>query len=520
MTNAVSASMNISLFGGLEISAEGVPLYRVARRYKAWELFVVLLLARGKPQRREYIAGLLWPDSDEARGLDSLTQALRALKESLQEHSERVQTHGRKELSLLTDGLQVDFWDYEDCVSRQHHRDALRISEKLFLAGWTAEWVISRQNEIEAARSEMKRRLTAASPELLPTAFVPPPPAVTNLHQFANRRASYAGEEARLIGRNVAEGADLLVRARTLGVIGVGGVGKTSFAIEVAHLLEPEFEGTFFVPLESLEEVSQVWTTIAEAIGLRLSPYDTPSEVVCRTLHSRKALLVLDNCEQLGTGVEGILAQLQDSCPALHFLATSRTRLERVAQNYQIEPLPEQDATQMLVRELTKNQYTGLTSLTDPKVASQLFDLHEGIPLFIEITGRLLLRSSLAELTQEAAIPRPGADQKGSQALWRSYRLLPDSAQTLFRSCAVLAGEFDMHGLLGICAGKHSERSLYEDLRTLADAFLVRASPDHSPARYRLLSPVREFASQLLSQNPDEDALVRCRHVEYCCSRV
>jgi DNA-binding SARP family transcriptional activator len=120
MNKLPTALISVSFFGGFEIIVDGMPLPTATRRYKAWELFVFLLLARGRAVRRDYISAHLWPESDQARGLESLGKTLKALKEAFGENICPIIEHGRKELSIINVGIKVDYWDFEDNLEQNN----------------------------------------------------------------------------------------------------------------------------------------------------------------------------------------------------------------------------------------------------------------------------------------------------------------------------------------------------------------------------------------------------------------
>lgn len=76
------ASVRLDLLGGFQLSAQGgTPITLSAR--KACALLAYLALAGGKPQPRDKLAALLWPDSHAEQARTSLRQALTALRKGL-----------------------------------------------------------------------------------------------------------------------------------------------------------------------------------------------------------------------------------------------------------------------------------------------------------------------------------------------------------------------------------------------------------------------------------------------------
>ncbi len=79
---------------------------------------------------------------------------------------------------------------------------------------------------------------------------------------------------------------------------GVGGVGKTRLALEVAGQLRFP-DGVWLVELAAVEDGSQVAQTVASMLGVVDQSTRPPLDKVADHLAGRRALLVLDNCEHL-----------------------------------------------------------------------------------------------------------------------------------------------------------------------------------------------------------------------------
>jgi transcriptional regulator with XRE-family HTH domain len=129
---------------------------------------------------------------------------------------------------------------------------------------------------------------------------------------------------------------------RLLTLTGIGGVGKTRLAVEVAQasLAEGHFpDGAVFVGLAPLRDPTLFATSVLQSLGLGEADSRDPSEALRYLLRERRTLLVLDNLEHLldaATEVAGLI----ESCPELIVLATSRAPLRvRGEQEYPVPPL-------------------------------------------------------------------------------------------------------------------------------------------------------------------------------------
>jgi Mrp family chromosome partitioning ATPase len=91
------------------------------------------------------------------------------------------------------------------------------------------------------------------------------------------------------------------VKAHRLVILtGVGGVGKTRLATEVAARLADEFpDGVWFFELAAVTDPASVPDAVAAVLGITQQPEISVSESVAAGLEGRVRLLVIDNCEHV-----------------------------------------------------------------------------------------------------------------------------------------------------------------------------------------------------------------------------
>ena len=116
---------------------------------------------------------------------------------------------------------------------------------------------------------------------------------------------------------------------RLLTLIGIGGIGKTRLALEVAYQLVPVFQdGVSWVDLTAIQSLDAGLNALASAVGLQFQPgAASPEEQLLAHLEKRLLLLVLDNYEHLIGVLTPMLGRLLNRAPEVRVLITSRQAL-------------------------------------------------------------------------------------------------------------------------------------------------------------------------------------------------
>jgi len=133
-----------------------------------------------------------------------------------------------------------------------------------------------------------------------------------------------------LIGREteVAEIAAALKAHRLVTLTGVGGVGKTRLALEVAARLVDEFpDGVWVFELAAVTDPAAVPDAVAAVLGIIQQPGKTVSESVAAALEGRVRLLVFDNLRARSRVAADLIEAVLAHSATVRILATSREGL-------------------------------------------------------------------------------------------------------------------------------------------------------------------------------------------------
>ena len=338
--------------------------------------------------------------------------------------------------------------------------------------------------------------------------------------------------------RELVEIKRLLPKARLLTVVGIGGIGKTRLALQVAaELMGAYRDGVRFVDLAPLADAALVPSAAAEALGVREVAGTPLHETLCAALMGRELLLLLDNCEHLLESSAKLADALLRGAAGLSIIATSREPLRLVdEQSFPLQPLSlpkpgapsdiaRSDAVQLFV-DRVQRQLPGFELTPDRALAVAEVCIHlDGIPLALElaaararslsveqINARLGDRFKLLTGGSRVALPR----QQTLRATFDwSYDLLDDAERALLRWLSIFPGSFDVEAAAAVASdGSIDDSATIDLLSQLVSRSLVVADTSAPMTRYRLLETTRAYAMEKLVETGGLDA-ARRRHAEH-----
>lgn len=314
-----------------------------------------------------------------------------------------------------------------------------------------------------------------------------------------------------------------------LTITGPGGVGKTRFALALAHGLRAEFlDGAVFVSLAASSGPELVLPSIARAFNIRDEGERSLDERLVAYLRNRSMLLVLDNFEQV-VDAAPVVTALLTACPALKILVTSSVVLRvRGEHEYALLPLPlpatdafppldqlaQIEAVALFVQR-ARTVRPGFT-LTESNAAAivEICRKLDGLPLAIELAAA---RSKI--LSPQALLSRlerrfqvlvsnsrdvPERQQTMHNAIAWGYNLLDEGDQALFRCLSVFSGGWTLAAAEAIC--EDGSVDVLEGLSSLSDKSLLRQrEQEDGELRFSMLETIREYGLEQLAESGREE---------------
>ena len=331
---------------------------------------------------------------------------------------------------------------------------------------------------------------------------------------------------ASLIGREseVDEIAAAVRSHRLVTLTGVGGVGKTRLALEVATQLADEFaDGVWVFELAAVTDPAAVPDAVAAVLGVTQKPGKTVNEAVAAAQEDRIRLLVIDNCEHVLDAAADLIEAVLRHSSTVRILATSREGLGIADE--QLWPLRslDVDAAVDLFIERAHRVAPGFT-VDDAGAVAEVCRRLDGIPLAIELAASRISSMAVDEIHNRLdhrfkllVGSRRGLERHQTlrHAVSWSYDLLDDADKALLRRCSVFAGGFDVESACAISEFDSSDEFVVLDrLDALVRKSLLVVDRFSGRTRFSMLETIRQFGEeQLVASGAAEE--VRTAHAHH-----
>jgi predicted ATPase/class 3 adenylate cyclase len=340
------------------------------------------------------------------------------------------------------------------------------------------------------------------------------------------------------IGREceVAELQAAVKAHRLLTLTGVGGVGKTRLAVEVAGRLVDEFpDGVWFFELAAVGDPAAVPDAVAAVLGITQQPDKSVSESVAAALEGRVRLLVLDNCEHVRDAAADLIEAILAASATVKILATSREGLG--AADEQLWPVPSLDvgagvdsAAATLFVERARHVASRF-SMGESEEAAAVVEICrrlDGIPLAIELAASRMTSMTASEVRDRLddrfrllVRSRRGLERHQTlrHAVAWSYDHLDHAEKALLERCSVFAGGFDLQSACAVAGSDDvDDYAILDLLDALVRKSLLVADRSGGRTRFSMLETIRQFAEEQLVAH-GEAAEVRAAHACYFAGR-
>ena len=315
---------------------------------------------------------------------------------------------------------------------------------------------------------------------------------------------------------------------RLVTILGVGGVGKTRFALELAGKLQDQFhDGVIFIPLAQLGTVDDFLPALAEKMGVQLPPGGDLQQALLEFLSNRHMLMVFDNFEHL-LDEAVLIRDILEVSANVKVLVTSREKLNFECENLyhlqglvlppanSLQDLGDFDAVRLFIQK-AKQVRPGFSMNPENAPATlRICQMVDGLPLGILLAAASIEYFSPAEIVEQLCCnpdflsheTRDGARRHFSiRAVFdSSYQRLNERQKAVFRKLTVFRGGFNLLA---------AEAVVGADLRTLialVDKSLLWRNPDSG--RFDMHELLRQYAGEELSLAGERDGAL-ASHARY-----
>jgi predicted ATPase len=342
---------------------------------------------------------------------------------------------------------------------------------------------------------------------------------------------SFIGRESEVAELHAAVKAHRLVT-----LTGVGGVGKTRLALEVAARLADEFpDGVWFFELAAVSDPAAVPDAVAAVLGITQQPGRSVAQSVAAALEGRLRLLVIDNCEHVLDAAADLIEAILAHSATVRILATSREGLG--VPDEQVWPVPALDAAAgidsaavSLFVERAQGIAPGFSMVDGDEAAAvtEICQRLDGIPLAIELAASRMASMTASEMRDRLdhrfrllVGSRRGLERHHTlrHAVAWSYDLLDDTEKTVLDRCSVFAGGFDLQTACAVAGSDDlDEYAILEVLDALVRKSLLVADRSAGRTRFSMLETIRQFAEEQMVARA-EASEIRAAHSRYFAQR-
>jgi len=361
-----------------------------------------------------------------------------------------------------------------------------------------------------------------------PIADLVPRSQVGNLPK---RGAPIVGREAEI--RQI---ASELATAPVVTLAGVGGVGKTTLAIEVARSLADEVDGgVWFVDLTTVEDPEEVPSWISATLGVGRRPEMNDLDGLVDALSTTTRVVIVDNAEHLIDRVAEVVAHIVERVQTVRLIVTSREPLSIDAEAvHRVPPLDighgsgaSPASTLFIDRALLAAPDLDASSFP-LDIVEKICDRLDGLPLAIELAAAHAETMTPAEILRALESDRL-AMRSGSRSVSQRHRSLDDliawsyerldpETQRVFERLSIFVGGCTAEAAEAVCGDDEGDGiDVRSALRTLVRKSMITTDRTAGATRFTMLETLRGYARHRCGELP-ENAAAEERHAHWFAS--
>jgi predicted ATPase/Tfp pilus assembly protein PilF len=309
---------------------------------------------------------------------------------------------------------------------------------------------------------------------------------------------------------------------RLVTITGPGGMGKTRLAFQIAH--HPSITARFgrrifFCELVNAENLNEAFNVVAQVLDAPPLSRDVVSHIT-RVFHGMaRALVILDNCEQIAGSLAEPLEQVLKATGDVQLLLTSRTRLEIAGE--QVVPLGslgEEEHTESRTHAAAVDLFIARAQQHGKSIARNKENLKlveniarqvDGIPLAIELAAARIPLMPLPQLAErlkqsmnvlQARRPDRHGRHRTLQGVFDdTWRMLSDTEKSVILQLGTFRGGFTLQDAeqVALLDDRSNTPSVIDVVQTLVERGLLRPSNienQHIATRFILLNTMAEYA--------------------------
>jgi predicted ATPase/DNA-binding SARP family transcriptional activator len=315
---------------------------------------------------------------------------------------------------------------------------------------------------------------------------------------------------------------------RIISLVGPGGVGKTSLAIQFAtHIANHFSDGAFFISLAPIQDPDLIPIILADALKFSFYGPRNLKEQLCDYLHRMNVLFVFDNFEHLRLEGAEFLAFLLNHTHILKILVTSRERLNLISETImevhgmRVPPSEtaediEKYSSVMLFLQSAQRISPGLRLENNLSAIIRICQLVNGLPLGIILASSWVRVYSCPQIADEiknnidfltTSAPDLAPRHRSLRAVFdSSWKLLTEEERLILSRLSIFRAAFTSHAAQEICAASPLSLAAFVN-----KSLLFQRQDD----RYEMLETFHQFALSKLELIDEEFVATKFKFVDY-----